>query len=65
MESLANLMTALILANLSFSILTIVLNFIAKRTENKHDDAVARVTNKIAKRFVVALDLLSGNIKHK
>lgn len=65
MELLANLMIGMILLNLGFSLLTIVLNFIARRTENKTDDAIARMTNKFAKRFMVALDLLSANVKHR
>lgn len=62
---LQGLLLSLIILNLSFSVSALCLNFVARRTANKTDDAIARLINKIAKKFIFALDLISGNIKHK
>jgi hypothetical protein len=60
-----NLIILLVCLNVCFSIAGLILGFIARRTENKHDDAVARLINNIAKKFLFGIDLLRGTARDK
>ena len=63
-ELLAKVVPIVLLTLGCMSGLSMMLNAIAKFTENKADDKVADIVAKLLSRLQKLVDLLSGNVKH-